>query len=215
MSHLSEAQFACNNRRFPHLIRLLLQVYPIKSWHRRLTVSSSPTTVSTASTPGRTTRRHRTMRLSCHVSSVCCSRRRRCLSPGVSLVPASPQRRRCCPTWPSACRRRHLSTGHPRRPPARPPSPQCNMFFGPRRRRRHCCRRLPRCPHFPWAHSQQPKGEYHRSKRVIQLTTRKFCDPCNNPGSDSVPRKCIRQYCIRSLMLVAQPTIYAQCSTAL
>ena len=79
--HLSEAQFACNNRQFPHRIRLLLQAYPIKSWHCRLTISSSPTTISTASTPGRTTCQHRTMCLSCHVSSVCCSCRCHCLSP--------------------------------------------------------------------------------------------------------------------------------------
>jgi len=55
----------------------------------------------------------------------------------------------------------------------------------------------PRCPHFPWAHSQHfgiPKGEYNDFKRVVQLTTQKFCEQCNDPRNNSDPRTYILQY---------------------
>jgi len=120
---------------------------------------------------------------------------------------------RCrCRPRPSVRLRRHLSTGHPHRSP---PSPQHNTFFGPHHHRRHyrCC--LPCCPHFPWAHSQHfsiPKSEYDS---VVQLTTQKRRKQCNDPRSDSVSCACILKYRIYLLMLVAQPTIYAQCLRAL
>ena len=112
------------------------------------------------------------------------------------LVLAPPQRRRRYPAWPSARRRRRLSTGHPRRPPPGRPLLNTTRFFGPRRHHRHCCHRLPCCPHFPWAHFGIPKGEYDDFKCVVvvQLTTQKFCEQCNDPRSNSDSRTYILQY---------------------
>jgi len=59
---------------------------------------------------------------------------------------------------------------------------------------RHCCRRLPHCPHFPWAHFGIPKGEYSDFKHVIQLTTQIFCEQSNDPRSNSDPCTYILQY---------------------
>jgi len=132
------------------------------------------------------------MCLSCHLSSVSCSCRRRCLP----LVLPPPQCHRHYPAWPSACRRCRLSTGHPCRPLPSRPLLNTTHFFGLCHHCCHCHCRLPCCPHFPWTHFSIPKGEYDDFKHVVvvQLTTQKFCEQCNDPRSNSDPRMYILQY---------------------
>jgi len=176
---------------------LLLQACPIKSWHRRYTVRSSHH------------RRYRQYHWSHHPSAsyhapiVPCvihllfpspspSAPRRLPRSRLSSTPPPPSRLAICPSSPSPVNWPPM----PATCPAALSSTQ-HLFWTTRR---HCCRCLPRCPHFPWAHPQHfsiPKGEYDNSKRVIQLTTQNFCEQCNDPRSDSVPRTCILQYHIR------------------
>jgi len=120
------------------------------------------------------------------------------LFPSPSPSPPPPQRRRHYPAWPSS-RRRHccrLSTGHPRQPLPGRPLLNTTHFFGLRHHHHHCRCCLPRCPHFPWTHFGMPKGEYDDFRHVviIQLTTQKFCEQCNDPRSNSDPRTYILQY---------------------
>jgi len=135
------------------------------------------------------------MCLLCHVSSVSCSRHCRRLP----LVLPPPQCRCRYPAWPSACRRHCLSTSHPHWPLPSRPLLNTTRFFGPRCHCCHCCCCLPHCPHFPWTHFGIPKGEYDDFKHVVvvQLTTQKFCEQCNDPRSNSDPRTYILQYRMR------------------
>ena len=128
---------------------------------------------------------------------------RRRLPPGGSLVP--PLRNAAAAA--AARRRRHLSTSHPLLNTTHFLDPAFVAAIA-----------VAACP-APWAHSQHfgiPKGEYNNSQRVIQLTTQRiFANSATTPGAIRSHVRAFYNITYVFLMLVAQPTIYAQCSTAL
>jgi len=82
---------------------------------------------------------------------------------------------------------------------SRPPSPQHNTFFWTMPSPSPLPLPPARCPHFPWMHFSIPKGEYDDFRRVVvvQLTTQKLCEQCNDPRSNSDPGTYILQYRMR------------------
>ena len=105
----------------------------------------------------------------------------------VGIVPRAPvvsSNRHCRRARPSVRLRRHLSTGHPRQP-----------LLNTTRFLDHAIAVTiaVAAPTFHGRILNIPKV----STIVIQLTTHKNFELCNNPRSDSVPRTCILQYHIR------------------